>query len=94
MLRVSSCHYYCMVWLNGHLLGYHESGHLPFEFDITQLVLSNNNSNLFNLKIAANNTLDMHTIPPAGLFYGTNSTLYILISYHTALLNFFMYSIK
>lgn len=75
ILRISSCHYYCMVWLNGDLLGYHESGHLPFEFDITQNIIGNVN-NLFNLVIAVNNTLDMNTIPPAGLFYGNDPNLY------------------
>lgn len=75
VLRLASCHYYCMVWLNGKLLGYHESGHLPFEFDISQIVSTNNGSSLFNIKVAVNNTLDMNTIPPAGLFYGTDPKL-------------------
>ncbi len=66
VLRISSCHYYCTVWLNSKLLGSHESGHLPFEFEITNEVFSNQAIN--NLVIAVNNTLDMNTIPPGDLF--------------------------
>ena len=65
ILRIASCHYYCKVWLNGVELGAHESGHLPFEFDISSLILENKQINTFNLVIAANNTLTMNTIPPA-----------------------------
>ena len=66
ILRISSCHYYCTVWLNSKLLGSHESGHLPFEFEITNEIFSNQSSN--NLVIAVNNTLNMNTIPPGHLF--------------------------
>ena len=69
MLRLASCHYYCMVWLNNITLGFHESGHLPFEFDITNIVLANNDEN-FHLVVAVNNTLSLNTIPPAGFFHG------------------------
>jgi beta-glucuronidase len=69
-LRIASCHYYCMVWLNNKKLGFHESGHLPFEFDITDIVLSSNNNKKFHLVIAVNNTLNLNTIPPAGFFHG------------------------
>ena len=31
ILRIASCHYFCIVWLNNEMLGTHESGHLPFE---------------------------------------------------------------
>jgi len=58
-----------MVWLNNITLGFHESGHLPFEFDITNIVLANNN-NKFHLVVAVNNTLSLNTIPPAGFTHG------------------------
>ena len=63
-----------MVWLDGVELGTHESGHLPFEFDITNNI-NIDKQNAFNLVIAVNNTLTPETIPPAKLFYGTNTTL-------------------
>ena len=72
-LRIESCHYFCIVWLNGHQIGQHESGHLPFEFDISSLILIDDP---FNLVIAVNNTLTAYTIPPAGLFFGTDPNLY------------------
>ncbi len=34
-LRFHSVNYLAEVWLNGQLLGAHEGGHLPFEFDVT-----------------------------------------------------------
>ena len=34
-VRFGSVNYLAEVWLNGHRLGEHEGGHLPFEFDIT-----------------------------------------------------------
>jgi beta-glucuronidase len=34
-MRFGSANYFAQVWLNGHLLGAHEGGHLPFEFDLT-----------------------------------------------------------
>ena len=73
ILRLSSCHYYCIVWLNGFKLGSHESGHLPFEFDITDLV--SNIDTTLNLVVAVNNTLTPFTIPPGQVFHGTNSSL-------------------
>ena len=79
-LRIASCHYYCIVWLNGVQLGTHESGHLPFEFDITSAINTNDQSSL-NLVVAVNNTLTPQTIPPATLFYGNNDTLYIIIAF-------------
>jgi beta-glucuronidase len=34
-LRFNSVNYLAEVWLNGRLVGSHEGGHLPFEFDVT-----------------------------------------------------------
>jgi beta-glucuronidase len=55
-------------------LGSHESGHLPFEFDLTNLI-ENTQQNSFNLVVAVNNTLTPFTIPPARLTYGNDSNL-------------------
>ena len=52
--------------------GFHESGHLPFEFDISKLVNADPPNNLV---VAVNNTLTEHTIPPGKLFYGNNASL-------------------
>jgi beta-glucuronidase len=37
-IRVGSANYYGTVYLNGELLGAHEGGHLPFAFEITNLI--------------------------------------------------------
>ena len=37
-LRVGSANYAAKVWVDGRLVGEHEGGHLPFAFDITDLV--------------------------------------------------------
>ena len=38
-LRFDSVHYYAKVWLNGVQVAEHESGHLPFEADVTEKLL-------------------------------------------------------
>jgi beta-glucuronidase len=38
MLRVGSANYAAKVWINGVLVGTHEGGHLPFEFDVTDSI--------------------------------------------------------
>ncbi|MCC6455977.1 MAG: beta-glucuronidase [Caldilineaceae bacterium] len=38
MLRVGSANYWAAVWVNGQKAGEHEGGHLPFAFDITDLI--------------------------------------------------------
>jgi len=42
-IRFGSVNYLASVWLNGKFIGQHEGGHLPFEFDITEDVLSGKN---------------------------------------------------
>ncbi len=42
-LRFGSVNYLAQVWLNGIPLGQHEGGHLPFEFDVTPHLRSEDN---------------------------------------------------
>jgi len=37
-LRVGAAAYYAKVWVNGHFLGDHEGGHLPFDFDLSKVL--------------------------------------------------------
>lgn len=41
-LRFGSVNYLAEVWLNGELLGRHEGGHLPFQFDVSEKLRSEN----------------------------------------------------
>ncbi|WP_042454144.1 beta-glucuronidase [Neobacillus dielmonensis] len=37
-LRIGAANYYSYVWFNGKLVGEHEGGHLPFQFDVTNFI--------------------------------------------------------
>ena len=37
-IRIGSANYAAKVWINGDLVGQHEGGHLPFEFDVTEQI--------------------------------------------------------
>ncbi|MGE4489952.1 MAG: glycoside hydrolase family 2 TIM barrel-domain containing protein [Kiritimatiellales bacterium] len=52
------------VWLNGRSLGTHTGPHLPFEFEITDLVAFGNPN---RLTVLADGTLHMDDLPPAGM---------------------------
>jgi len=61
-LRIGSANYAAKVWINGHLLGEHQGGHLPFTFEVTDQVAWGQ-SNLFCIQVE--NRL-MPTRVPAG----------------------------
>ncbi len=58
-IRVGAAHARAQVWVNGSLVGEHEGGFLPFEFDVSALV--KDDANL--LVICVNNVLTHDTIP-------------------------------
>ncbi|XP_036622848.1 beta-glucuronidase [Trichosurus vulpecula] len=75
MLRISSAHYYAIVWVNGVHVTEHEGGHLPFEADISKLVQSNLGEPS-RITIAINNTLTPHTLPPGIIEHKTDRSRY------------------
>ncbi|XP_027717700.1 beta-glucuronidase isoform X1 [Vombatus ursinus] len=75
MLRISSAHYYAIVWVNGVHVTEHEGGHLPFEADISKLVQFSPGE-LNRITIAINNTLTPHTLPPGIIEHMTDSSRY------------------
>ncbi len=64
VLRFGSVNYRCTVYLNGKYLGDHETGYLPFEFDITDAVKFSE-ENLLCARVE--NVLSAETIPMGNL---------------------------
>jgi len=63
MLRFGSVNYLAEVWLNGARLGMHEGGHLPFEFDVTDHLLAENN----RLTVRVDGELAPDRVPPGNV---------------------------
>ncbi len=63
VLRFGSVNYLADVWLNGQLLGTHEGGHLPFEFEITSLVRASGNQ----LVLRVDGRLAFDRVPPGNV---------------------------
>jgi beta-galactosidase/beta-glucuronidase len=59
ILHIGAAHYSCEAWLNGHAIGAHEGGYLPFSFDVTD-ALEDGAGDLI-LRVAA--PLDKRFIP-------------------------------
>ncbi|KAL6729048.1 hypothetical protein Aduo_000140 [Ancylostoma duodenale] len=65
-IRFGSVNYYAKVYFNGKEVGSHVGGHLPFEFDVTRLVLIGREN---KITVAVNNTLSWATIPQGDFNY-------------------------
>ena len=76
-LRFGSVNYLAEVWLNGGIIGSHEGGHLPFEFDITEKL--NKNENL--LVVCVDGRLTEDRIPPLGRPYNFPQTNFDFFPY-------------
>ncbi|XP_075249078.1 beta-glucuronidase-like [Convolutriloba macropyga] len=76
-VRFESAHYYAMVYINGEYLTEHSIGHLPFEAEIGQYLITNDSSRMNRLTVALNNTLNATTVPPAAYNYKSNNTHFI-----------------
>ena len=62
-LRFNSVNYLAQVWLNGELLGSHEGGHLPFEFEITDKIHPTDNL----VVVRVDGTLAFDHVPPGNI---------------------------
>jgi len=62
MIRFGSVNYLSDVWLNGEVVGHHEGGHLPFEYEISDNIKSGDN--LLVVRVDGR-LLDNH-VPPRG----------------------------
>ncbi|XP_047141772.1 beta-glucuronidase [Hydra vulgaris] len=71
VLRFESCHYLCVVWVNGEAVMHHQGGHLPFEAEVTSNLKFGEEN---RITVAANNTLTPFTLPPGSIEYMQNSS--------------------
>ena len=62
-LRFGSVNYLADVWLNGQYLGQHEGGHLPFSFDVTDIVKESGNL----LVVRVDGELAFDRVPPGNV---------------------------
>ncbi|KAK5986991.1 Beta-glucuronidase [Trichostrongylus colubriformis] len=71
LLRFGSVNYYAKVFFNSKEIGSHVGGHLPFEFDVTELVKF---GAVNKITVAVNNTLSWSTIPQGDFNYAKDTT--------------------
>lgn len=64
VLRIGAAAYSADVWFNGIHLGFHETGHTPFEFEVGRHVRDGENL----IVIRVNTRLTPDTVPPGELF--------------------------
>jgi len=60
MIRFGSVNYISDVWLNGEVVGHHEGGHLPFEYEISDKIVSEDNL----LVVRVDGRLSDNHVPP------------------------------
>ncbi len=63
VLRFGSVNYLAEVWLNGHRLGAHEGGHLPFEFHVSPYLQAEDNL----LVVRVDGALAPDRVPPGNI---------------------------
>lgn len=85
-LRVGSANYAARVWVNGQLAGEHEGGHLPFAFDISELIAWGRPN---RLAILVDAQLAPTRVPPGNVQGGVGG---FLRSYPSASFDFFPYA--
>jgi beta-glucuronidase len=75
-LRFGSVNYIAQAWLNGHELGVHEGGHLPFQFEVTDQI--HPTDNLLVVRVDGNLAFDR--VPPGNVtgdpddFFGSHGS--------------------
>jgi beta-glucuronidase len=60
-LRVAAADHKAEVWLNGHFVGVHSGGYVPFELDLSDALNEKGQKN--HLVVCVDSSLSMHTIP-------------------------------
>ncbi len=62
--RIGAANYYAKVWINGKLIGEHEGGYLPFQFEVTDKVRFGK-ENFLSVKV--DNQLSPERVPPGNI---------------------------
>lgn len=62
--RIGAANYYAKVWINGELIGEHEGGYLPFQFEVTDKVRFGK-ENFLSVKV--DNQLSPERVPPGNI---------------------------
>ncbi len=65
LLYFGAANYRARVWVNGVEVGEHEGGYMPFEFDVTDVLLPAGNKNLVAVRV--DNDLTHTTVPQGGV---------------------------
>jgi len=87
-IRVGSANYFGTVYVNGTKVGAHEGGHLPFAFDITDLVIWETEN---VIAISVENHLKPTRVPSAGTGGGMEAAS-IMNGYPSATFDFFPFA--
>ena len=69
-IRFASVTYHCTLWINGQIVGTHDGGHLPFEFNISEF-LQKDHSN--KIVVRVENELSPLRVPPGNVDTGSLS---------------------
>ncbi|XP_044728343.1 beta-glucuronidase-like [Chrysoperla carnea] len=86
-LRFGSVNYAAKVWLNGEFALSHKIGHLPFESDVTNLLLFGETN---RITVEVDNTLDYNSIPQGVTVNTSTDNGYVLKQSYT--FDFFNYA--
>jgi beta-glucuronidase len=87
-IRIGSANYLCTVFVNGVKVGFHEGGHLPFGFEVTQF-LNWNQENVIAINVE--NHLMPNRVPSGGMGGGLDTSS-ILAGYPSTTFDFFPYA--
>jgi beta-glucuronidase len=85
-VRVGSANYAAQLWLNGQPIGEHEGGHLPFAFDVTELLLWDA-PNVLAIRVDA--ALTATRVPPGNVAGGMGA---LISNYPPASFDFFPFA--
>lgn len=70
LLRFGAVDYEAMIWINGHLVGSHRGGHVPFDVDITSALKAGDSKHYYTINIRVFDSSDDVTQPRGKQYWG------------------------